>query len=73
MAPCARQVVVAVATSVKCRNPAGCGHVTLGELSPPSSVIWLYHTLAFAVRAIDTDVAVLPIARWLQSVAAAGG
>ena len=37
----------------------------------PSSVIWLYHNLCFAVRAIDTDVAVPPIARWLQAVAAA--
>ena len=38
----------------------------------PSSMIWLDNNLCFAVRAIDTDVAVLPIARWLQSVAAAG-
>jgi hypothetical protein len=55
------------------RLPDGPGTIAVGmPEGTPLSVIWLFHTLTFAVRAIDTDVAVLPIARWLQSVATGG-
>jgi hypothetical protein len=55
------------------RLEGGPGTLAVGlPEATPASVIWLSHNLCFAVRAIDTDVAVLPIARWLQSVATGG-
>lgn len=54
------------------KGPPGLGTFAISSPNPKSpSLIWVYRNICFHLRVIDSHLDILPIARWLQSVAQA--